>query len=140
MLRLSKLADYACMVVTTMVFCYPKNCDSQEIAHASGLPLPTVRKVLKKLLNKGILVSFRGIQGGYALAKEPQNISIAEVIDAIEGPWGITECSVQKNLCKLENSCQIRESWQRLHHIFYQTLAQVSVDELLPITHNHFVH
>ncbi|MBI4356542.1 MAG: SUF system Fe-S cluster assembly regulator [Gammaproteobacteria bacterium] len=129
MLRLSKLADYAFMVVTHMVFCYPKNCDSQAIARDTSLPLPTVRKVLKKLVNKGVLVSFRGIRGGYALAKEPQSISILDVINAIEGPWGITECSVGKDLCKLERSCQVRGSWQRLHQTFYQSLAEVSVGE-----------
>ncbi len=128
---MSKLADYAALVMTSMAQTPDRVCTTPEIAAASGLELPTVSKILKSLVRAGLLQSQRGPKGGYRLARQPDAISIAEIIDAIEGhPLGLTECSSALGLCSREASCAVRTNWQRISLEIRHTLEHISLAEL----------
>src|SRR4029077_17335900 len=110
MIRLGKLTDYGLVLMS-----YVAKGDehglrtARDLAAKSKLPLPTVSKLLKVLLQNGFLVSHRGTRGGYALARPPQEISVAEMISALEGPIGLTECTTDvTGICDLEPSCPIK--------------------------------
>ena len=106
MIRLAKLTDYGLVLMTTMARNGRASVhNARDLAMLSRLPLPTVTKVLKQLLQSGLLASQRGINGGYSFAKDPTDISLAEVVAAIEGPIALTECSTDvTGLCDLEHS------------------------------------
>src|SRR5262244_3930308 len=96
MIRLGKLTDYGLVVMTHMA----QNQDrllhtARDLAVESRLPLPTVSKLLKELLQGGLLVSQRGIKGGYGLAREAREIPVSEIIAAIEGPIALTDCGTE---------------------------------------------
>src|SRR6266581_3329886 len=108
MLRLSKLTDYGTVIMSYMARRPAGVHSAAQIAGALGVTLPTTGKVLKMLARHELLQSVRGAQGGYRLARAPERISIAEVIDALEGPFGVTECSVVVGLCAQEGGCPVR--------------------------------
>ncbi len=94
MIRLSKLTDYGLVLMSYAARNKGRTVHTaRELSLESGLPLPTVSKLLKLLLQAGFLVSHRGTNGGYSLAREPEDISVAEIIAALEGPIALTECS-----------------------------------------------
>src|SRR3990167_3620703 len=93
-LEMSKLADYGTVILTTMVHAPERVQSAAELAAAIHVPVPTVSKILKILAREGLLLSVRGAKGGYLLSRAPEQISIAEVINAMDGPIGMTECSI----------------------------------------------
>ena len=101
-----------------------------EVAAEAGLPLPVVSKILKALAREGLLVSHRGAKGGYSLARPASEISAAEMIAALEGPIGLTECSVHPGQCVQEASCHVREPWQRINAVVRGALGSVTLAEL----------
>lgn len=135
MLRMSKLADYGTVVMTCIAQNPDHTMNAGAIALATGLEQPTVRKLLKLLTRAGVLVSRRGVMGGYGLSRSPQQISVADIIDAIEGmPMGLTECSSMPGLCTRELSCSVRANWQRISRSIRDILEKVSLAELaLPV-------
>ena len=136
MLRISKLADYATVVMTLMAQAPTQVRNAPEIAAAVGLELPTVSKILKSLVRTGLLLSQRGPKGGYKLVRQPEAISVADIIDAIEGyPMGLTECSSIIGLCSRESSCAVRTNWQRISREIRLNLERISLAELAqPVT------
>ncbi|HEY3328147.1 MAG TPA: SUF system Fe-S cluster assembly regulator [Novimethylophilus sp.] len=131
MLRMSKLADYATVVMTLMAQVPEQVRNAPEIAAAVGLELPTVSKILKSLVRTGLLLSQRGPKGGYKLARQPEAIPIADIIDAIEGyPMGLTECSSIIGLCSRESSCAVRTNWQRISREIRLSLERITLAEL----------
>ncbi|MBY4678866.1 SUF system Fe-S cluster assembly regulator [Marinobacterium arenosum] len=131
MLRVSKLTDYGTVVLARMAREPERTFSAAALAEAVALPVSTVRKLLKVLTRHGLLNSCRGQQGGYQLARPPQRISLADIIEALEGPLGLTECSFQHGLCQLEARCHIRSQWQDVNQVIYGALARVSLVELL---------
>jgi FeS assembly SUF system regulator len=135
-LRLTKLTDYAIVLLTHFAADPPDGAESEVwtargLAAASLLPLPTVSKVLKQLSRAGILISHRGVAGGYSLARPAEAISVADVIAAIEGPISLTECSaVAPSLCELEPSCPSRSNWRRINEAVRGALERLSVAEM----------
>src|SRR5579864_7594403 len=104
---------------------------ARDLARTCQLPLPTVSKLLKSLLQHGLLVSHRGIRGGYSLVREPQLIPIAEVISALEGPLALTECSTDvEGLCDLESSCPIRDNQRIINQVIRGALDNVMLSDL----------
>ena len=94
--------------------------------------MPTVSKLLKQLLQSGLLASHRGINGGYSLAKEPTEISLAEIIAAIEGPIALTECSTDvTGLCDLERSCPIKTNQRVISEVVRGALQKVMLADLM---------
>lgn len=131
MLRISKLADYGTVVMTYMAGSPQRVSSAQEIALAVGLELPTVSKILKMLARKKLLLSLRGVKGGYLLAKPAEDISIAEIIDALESrPSGLTECSSATGLCRHESVCAVRSNWQRISKMVHEALQDIRLTEL----------
>jgi FeS assembly SUF system regulator len=130
MLRMSKLTDYGTMVLAQLAANRSGLCTAGEVADATHLGQPTVSKLLKSLVHAGLVVSTRGVQGGYALARPPELISAAEIIDALEGPVAITECSSVNGGCDLESSCRVGLAWQRINRSIRTALQQVSLADL----------
>ncbi len=94
MVRLGKLTDYGLVLMTCIARTQGVPLrTARDLARESKLPISTVSKLLKELLQSGLLISHRGTKGGYVLAREPRNISVLEMIAAIEGPMALTECS-----------------------------------------------
>jgi FeS assembly SUF system regulator len=135
MLRLSKLTDYGTVIMAVMAREPARVFSASELAGATGVAGPTVSKILKTLTHEQLLQSLRGTKGGYLLARAPAEISIAQVIDALEGPLGVTECSVMAGLCLQEARCPARANWMRVNQVIRQALDQVSLaDMALPAT------
>src|SRR5260370_40807058 len=110
MIRLGKLTDYGLVLMTHMAQNHDRLLHTaRDLAVESRLPLPTVSKLLKELLQGGLLVSHRGIKGGHSLARKPREISAAEIIAVLEGPIALTECITDiSGLCDLETCCTIK--------------------------------
>ncbi len=132
MIRLAKLTDYGLVLMTTMARNGRASVhNARDLAMLTRLPLPTVTKVLKQLLQSGLLASQRGINGGYSLAKDPTDISLAEVVAAIEGPIALTECSTDvTGLCDLEHSCPIKTNQRVISEIVRGALQKVMLSDL----------
>jgi FeS assembly SUF system regulator len=131
MIRLSRLSDYGIVLMTLLAGGAPGALHTaREVALRAQLPLPVVSKILKALARKGLLVSHRGAKGGYTLARPPERINAAEMISALEGPIGLTECTVHPGQCVQEASCHVREPWQRINGAVRKALANVTLADL----------
>ncbi len=137
MLRLSKLTDYGIVIMTCLAEEPGEIRAANEVAACTHVALPTVSKVLKLLSRSRLVVSCRGAKGGYRLSRSPEQISIAQVIDALEGPVALTECSSDSSNCSQESHCSIRGNWQRINDVIRQALEEVSLAEMVrpPTTH-----
>jgi FeS assembly SUF system regulator len=133
-IRLSRLSDYGIVLMAQLAGragSAPSN--AREVAAEVHLPLPVVSKVLKALARCGLLVSHRGAKGGYSLARPPEEITAAEMIAALEGPIGLTECVAHPGQCVQEASCHVREPWQRINSVVRRALSDVTLADL--VTH-----
>lgn len=132
MLRISKLMDYGTLVLTHMAGAPDQIFSAADLAATLGLGQPTVSKILKLLGQQGLVRSSRGARGGYVLGRQPQNISVADVVDALdEQPFGLTECTALPGACSVEAGCQIRSNWQRINAIVRRTLEEVSIADMV---------
>ncbi len=129
MLRISKLTDYGTRVMGYMARRPQAYHKAGSVAAAVGLTTPTVSKILKLLGKADLLESLRGTRGGYRLARDPERISVAEVIRSLEGPVALTECSIAAGLCTQEDACAVRPNWQRINQVVLEALEQVSLAE-----------
>ena len=130
MLRIAKLTDYATVLMVRLAR-EPARCFSAgQLSDELGLPLPTVSKLLKRLLQAGLLTSMRGAGGGYSLAHAPRAVSVADVVSAIEGPVALTECSLGKGSCSLENNCATSANWQLISRAVRVALEAVSLADM----------
>lgn len=131
MLRISKLTDYGTVVLAELARGEAGPVSAADIAGRTGLALPTVSKLLKMLARAGLVSSVRGPRGGYRLAREPGRISAAAVIDALEGPVSITECSTHGSQCDIEAVCRVGGTWQRINLAIHSALDEISLADLL---------
>lgn len=131
MIRISKQADYAIVLLTHFAG-EPKASpwSATELAAATRLPLPTVRKILKILAREGVLVSNRGINGGYRLARRSQEISVAEIIRAMERPIALMECIDAPGDCPHEPLCPVRGNWRRINATVIRALQEISLFDM----------
>jgi FeS assembly SUF system regulator len=130
MLRISKMTDYAIMVMVELHAAGGEVLSAQALAECSHLELPTVSKVLKLLVKMDLVDSYRGANGGYSLERNAKDISVAEIIAAIEGPIAMTECSVEEGLCAQEAICSLRGNWQRISIAVAKAMQGVSLAEM----------
>ena len=131
MIRLTRISDYGIVLMAQLAARgddAPRN--ARQVATAARLPLPVVRKILKVLTREGLLASHRGSKGGYSLARSPEQISAAEMISALDGPIGLTECAVHPGQCEQEPSCHVREPWKRINAVVHHALNSVTLAEL----------
>jgi len=133
MLRVSKLTDYGSVILACMASHPLQRMSAASLARDVLLPAATVRKLLKMLVRGGLLSSSRGKQGGYQLVRPATEISLAEIVNVLEGAIALTECALQKGACCIDADCEIRQSWRGVNQIIYESLAQVSLQEMLPL-------
>jgi len=130
MLRISKLTDYATLVMVELSEARSEVLSAHALADRTRMELPTVSKVLKLLSRAGLVQSFRGANGGYSMDRDAGSISVAEIIAAIEGPIAMTECSVEVGLCSQEDSCGLRSNWQRISSAVAKAMENVTLAEM----------
>ncbi len=129
MLRISKLTDYAILVMVELAR-DGEMSSAHLVAERVHVEVPTASKVLKLLAGAGLLESYRGANGGYRVTRQAADISVAEVIAAIEGPIAMTECSIEEGLCSQEDNCELRGNWQRISVAVSRALQEVSLAEM----------
>lgn len=131
MLRISKLTDYATVVMTCLAGAGDEVQSAQMLAERAHLEAPTVSKLLKQLAQAELVVSTRGINGGYRLARAPASITIADIVTAMEGPIGMTECCAQAGLCGHESHCGVRVNWRRISQAIAAALESVTLADMV---------
>lgn len=130
MLRISKLTDYGTVILATLAAAPERRHTASEVAERTRLGVPTVSKLLKSFHRAGIVTSERGTRGGYQLARPAARITAASIIDAIEGPVAITECSGNHSACDLESTCRTGSAWQRINGAIRRSLDEVTLAQL----------
>jgi len=130
MLRMSKLTDYGTLVLAQLAASPDGSASAGQVADRTHIAQPTVSKLLKSLTRAGLVVSSRGARGGYQLARRPEQISAAEIIDALEGPVAITECSSVDGACDLEAFCRVGRAWQKINSSIRSALKEVTLADL----------
>jgi len=133
MIRLGKLTDYGLVLMSQMARRPQSELHTaRDLAERCRLPLPTVSKLLKSLLQGGLLASHRGTKGGYSLARDPRLISVADIISALEGPLALTECNMEvAGLCDLEPSCPIKDNQRLINQVVRGALQKVMLWDLI---------
>jgi Rrf2 family protein len=132
MLRLSKKADYALMAMKHLA----RKSDSaastsaREIAEQYDIPIELMAKVLQRLARSGLLTSHQGTRGGYTLSKPTPSISVADIIQAIDGPLTVTACSTQDEACEKFTKCNVRDPLWRIKDRILASLAECSLQEI----------
>tara|TARA_R100001244_G_scaffold6593_20_gene8108 strand:+ start:9790 stop:10311 length:522 start_codon:yes stop_codon:yes gene_type:complete len=143
-MRLSNLADYAVVLMSAAA----RHCgaallaegklNAAKLAQETGVPLPTAKKLVSRLTAAGLFESTRGIGGGIRLARPPASISLADIVEAVEGPLAITSCTINGNHdCVLESGCTVKPHWGVVNRTIRKALDDVSLASLsdLPSTH-----
>jgi FeS assembly SUF system regulator len=132
MIRISKLADYGIVLLTEFAR-DPENVvyNAKDLSAAAMLPLPTVSKLLKVLSRAELLVSSRGMKGGYRLARPPERISVAEIIGAVEGRVALTQCSEELRSCNREPICPLRSNWLRINQVVFEALSGLRLSQMV---------
>lgn len=132
MIRITRQTDYGIVLLTHMA---TRPIDevhtAKDAARWSGLSLPMVSKILKTLARGGLLVSHRGVKGGYGLARTADKITVGDVIHALEGPIRITECSHGPGFCEQETGCPTRVNWQRINNVVRDALEGIPLTEMV---------
>lgn len=134
MIRISKLTDYAIIILAFLSKTSEKIWTTTEIATQVHLSKPTTAKILKILTNKNLVISLRGKDGGYKIAVDPHNISLANIIIALEGQVAITECNSTANCCPITKHCPLVSALTKINTIIYDALNKCLLSEL--ITYN----
>jgi FeS assembly SUF system regulator len=131
MIILSKLADYGVIVATHLAAHPDRQANAAAIAAATRLPQATVAKLLKALAHAGLVTATRGASGGYRLARLPTAISVAEVVAAIDGDIGITECLVHEAGCERTTYCPTRPHWGAINRAVGAALSAISLQDMV---------
>jgi len=131
MFRLSKAADYA---IRGLVYLSMKTDDGtsgvEEISKARKIPVSYMAKLLQTLAKKGFVRSFRGPEGGFALARSPRDINLLEVIEAVEGPIFLNECLIQRGYCPQNDTCTVHDVWREAQSRFLDHLRSCNMEQL----------
>ena len=132
MLRMTRQADYGIVLLT----CFAQSVGNgiytaRDLANKVHLPIPMVAKILKGLAREGILSSHRGVHGGYQLARPATEISVAEIIGALEGPIHLTDCSSSEPFsCDISALCAVKTNWQTINQVVLQALGQITLAQM----------
>ena len=132
MIRITRLTDYGIVLLTHFAR-HPERLtrNAPEIAAAAHLPLPTVSKILKILAREGLLVPHRGAKGGFSLARSPQDITVTDIISALEGPIALTECNVHgSDRCGIESLCPVSTNWRRINRAVLDALSGLTLAKM----------
>lgn len=132
MIILSKLADYGVIVATQLAAEPDQQMNAATLAERTRLPRATVAKLLKVLAHSGVVTASRGAAGGYRLTRPAANISIAEVVAAIDGAIGVTQCSIHGPDCTRTDFCSTKPHWKRINDAVGTALAAMTLAEMTP--------
>ena len=131
MLRLSKKADYALMAMKHLALRGDRGSSSaREIAEAYDIPIELMAKVLQRLVQRGLLASHQGTRGGYQLSRLPRQTTVADVIQAIDGPVTVTACSSDDSQCEQFGKCNVRDPLWRVRERILAALGECTIAEL----------
>jgi FeS assembly SUF system regulator len=130
MLRIGKLTDYATVILASLAADRSRLQNASSLAERTHIASPTVSKLLKQLHRAGLVNSTRGTRGGYQLARDPESISAAAILDALEGPIALTECSAGSGHCGIEHTCSVGRAWQKLNLAIRRSLNEISLAQL----------
>lgn len=130
MIRISKLTDYATVLLATLAREPQRRFAAATLAQRTQIGAATVSKLLKQLQRAGFVQSTRGLHGGYQLARPPESISAAAILDALEGPVAVTDCSVGQGQCDIETTCHVGRAWQRVNLSIRRSLYDISLAQL----------
>jgi len=132
MIKIGRLTDYGIVLMRSMASHRDRPRTAAEVAAAVHLPLPTVSKLLRELARENLLDSQRGVKGGYILARDPELISVAEIITALEGPIALTACSTDDTDpdCEHESLCPVRGHWNKINRAIRDALQGISLAEM----------
>ncbi len=131
MIKLSRLTDYGVVVMSQMAQDMAAMKTAPELAAATGVPTPTVAKLLKMLVKGGLVESWRGVNGGYALTRNIDDITAADIIEALEGPVALTACVDGSDAdCGVESLCPMRGGWEKVNRAIRAALEEVTLAEL----------
>jgi FeS assembly SUF system regulator len=134
MIRLTRQSDYGIVLMTRLAAQPEPGQSAPELAGTLEIPLPMVSKILKLLAKEGLLVSQRGAKGGYSLARPAQEISIADIIESLEGPIAITDCTdetVSAHDCSRESICTVRGHWHVINQAVARALRAVKLADMV---------
>ena len=131
MLRVTRLTDYATLVLTVMAGAPEALHSATGLAERARLESTTVSKLLKTLAHAGLVAGQRGVHGGYRLARAPGDITLMQIVEAMEGPLGMTECSVHEGNCGIEDHCGVRANWRRVNDVVAEALRGVTLAQML---------
>ena len=134
MLRLSKKVDYG-LILLSRLRQRPAAASAREMAERYQLPVHMVANILKQLTAAGILVSTRGAQGGYELARDASQISLADIVGALEGPISLVDCTAPEAACRHSALCPTHDPIQNVHRRFHEFMAQYKLDEIIGSRH-----
>lgn len=131
MIRITKQADYG-IVLLTYIAAGPigRSWNARDLALVSHLPLPMVGKILKALVKKGLLLSHRGVKGGYHLARGSELITVADIVAALDGPIAMTACAAHPGDCELESNCPASSNWNRISLAIRTALEGITLAEM----------
>ena len=136
MIRLTKMTDYAVVLLSHLAVDVDRVVTATELARGSVLPLPSVSKLMKQLSRAGILTSQRGASGGYRLGRAPKDISIADIVTILEGPIALTACIEGADTsCDAIPQCSLSGPWNQVNHAIQVALDSVSLADLLNANH-----
>jgi len=132
MLRLSKKADYALMAMKHLALrdARATSTSAREIAEQYDIPIELMAKVLQRLVRTGLLVSTQGTRGGYTLSRSSRSISVADVIEAIDGPFAVTACSTERHDCEQYGKCSVRDALWQIRERIVATLGTVTLADM----------
>jgi FeS assembly SUF system regulator len=133
MLRISRLTDYATVVLATLAQEPERVQTATALAEHTRIALPTVSKLLKQLQRASLVTSTRGLHGGYQLARPAAQITAADILDALEGPVALTDCAAGEGHCDIESNCRVGRVWQRLNLAIRRSLQEVTLAQLAGI-------
>jgi FeS assembly SUF system regulator len=133
---MTRLTDYGIMLLTLFARDEQHPMKSaRDLSQQAKLPLPTVSKILKLLAKHGLLEAHRGVRGGFTLSRKPDRITMAEVIGALEGPIGMTDCCAPPSDCGIEQSCIVKSNWMKINRVVKEALDRITLAEMThPIT------
>jgi len=131
MLRVTRETDYGILLLT----CFARFWDqsvltTRDVSQETGVPYRMTCKILNLLVRKRLLQSQRGVSGGYTLSRQPEEITLSDMISALEGPIALTDCSKEKCDCELEENCNTRIHWQLINKAFEESLAKITLSSL----------
>ena len=131
MLRITKMTDYAVLILANLALHDNKLLTAKEIASETHISLPTTQKILKKLNRKNLVISKQGASGGYSLDPETKKLSVATLLEKLDGDLSITQCSSNDDQCEVEDFCNIGNAWQMINQRVQWALNDITLGDLI---------